>query len=110
MGVGISMGSLAGHVAREGGMGVISTASIGFREPDFWESPLEAGKRALEKEIRKARELSGGGGMIAVNAMVATTHFEEMVKTACKCGVDAVICGADADVPTKTALPFKLSL
>lgn len=33
MGIGISMGSLAGAVAAEGGMGVISTANIGFREP-----------------------------------------------------------------------------
>lgn len=36
MGVGISLGGLAGAVAREGGMGVISTANIGFREADFW--------------------------------------------------------------------------
>ena len=35
MGIGISLGGLAGAVAREGGMGVISTANIGFREPDF---------------------------------------------------------------------------
>ena len=32
MGVGISLGGLAGAVAREGAMGVISTASIGFTE------------------------------------------------------------------------------
>lgn len=31
MGVGISLSKLAGSVAREGGMGVISTAQIGFR-------------------------------------------------------------------------------
>ena len=43
MGVGISMGGLAGAVAREGGMGVISTAKYyGFREKDFWDSPDEA--------------------------------------------------------------------
>ena len=30
MGIGISMGGLAGAVAREGGMGVISTANIGL--------------------------------------------------------------------------------
>ena len=36
MGVGISLGNLAGAVAREGGVGVISTANIGFRESDFW--------------------------------------------------------------------------
>ena len=49
MGVGISLSKLAGSVAREGGMGVISTAQIGFREPDFLKNPLEANFRALKK-------------------------------------------------------------
>ena len=31
MGVGISLGRLAGTVAREGGIGIISTAQIGYR-------------------------------------------------------------------------------
>ena len=99
MGVGISMGNLAGHVAKEGGMGVISTASIGFREPGFWEEPLEAGKRALAAEIKKAKEISEGNGMVAINAMVATTHFEEMVRVACENGIDAIICGAGLPLP-----------
>ena len=94
MGVGISMGSLAGAVAAEGGMGVISTANIGFREKDFWSNPQEANCRALEKEIRRAREISDGKGLIAVNAMVATKNFAEMVKVAVKSGIDAVISGA----------------
>ena len=34
MGVGISLSSLAGAVAGAGGIGIISTAQIGFREPD----------------------------------------------------------------------------
>lgn len=32
MGVGISLSSLAGAVAKAGGIGIISTAQIGFRE------------------------------------------------------------------------------
>ena len=32
MGVGISLGRLAGTVAREGGVGIISSAQIGYRE------------------------------------------------------------------------------
>ena len=94
MGIGISLGGLAGAVAREGGMGVISTANIGFREPDFWENPREADKRALEKEIKKARTIAGGKGMLAINAMVATTGFGELVRKAVSCGIDAVISGA----------------
>ena len=35
MGVGISRSSLAGAVAREGGVGVISTAQIGYDEERF---------------------------------------------------------------------------
>ena len=35
MGVGISLSSLAGAVAKAGGIGIISTAQIGFQDPDF---------------------------------------------------------------------------
>ena len=35
MGVGVSLSRLAGAVAKEGGVGVISTAQIGFEEPEF---------------------------------------------------------------------------
>ena len=35
MGVGISLSSLAGAVAKAGGIGIISTAQIGFRDPEF---------------------------------------------------------------------------
>ena len=94
MGVGISLGGLAGAVAAEGGIGIISTAFVGFREDDFYEDPLEASKRALKKEIKKARDISKGRGLIGINAMVATTHYEEMVKTACEEGIDCVISGA----------------
>lgn len=94
MGVGISMGNLAGHVALEGGMGVISTADIGFREKDFLTDNLEANKRALIREIKKARDIAEGNGLIAINAMVVTGNYAEMVKTACEAGIDAVISGA----------------
>ncbi|WP_251616287.1 NAD(P)H-dependent flavin oxidoreductase [Senimuribacter intestinalis] len=94
MGVGISMGGLAGAVAACGGMGVISTVNIGFREADFWKSPEKANRRALQAEIAKARQIAKGKGIIAVNAMVATTGFADLVKTACKSGIDAVISGA----------------
>ena len=45
MGVGVSLGQLAGAVAKEGGVGTISAAQIGFKEPDFYENPIEANKR-----------------------------------------------------------------
>ncbi len=94
MGIGVSLGNLAGHVAREGGMGVISIANPGYAERDFWDDPEAANFRAIEKEIRKAREIAGGCGMIAVNAMVATRSYRESVEKAISAGADAVISGA----------------
>ena len=41
MGVGVSLSSLAGAVAKEGGIGIISTAQIGFKEPDYEKNPLD---------------------------------------------------------------------
>ena len=61
MGIGISLGGLAGAVAKEGGVGIISAAQIGFREPDFDSNPLEANLRAMEKEYTKAREIAADG-------------------------------------------------
>ena len=49
MGIGVSLSGLAGAVAREGGIGVISGVQIGFREEDFVKHNFEANKRALIK-------------------------------------------------------------
>ena len=75
-------------------MGCISTADVGFREPDFRQHPEEANLRALEKEIRKAKDIAGGHGLIAINAMVVTRQFGDAIRAAVKAGIDAVICGA----------------
>ena len=50
MGVGISLGNLAGAVAKAGAVGIISAAQIGYREPDFENNTVEANLRAIEKE------------------------------------------------------------
>lgn len=93
MGVGISLSSLAGAVAAEGGIGVISTAQIGYREADFDDDPIGANLRAIGKEIRRAREIAGGG-ILGVNIMVATRKYEEYVKAAVEAGIDLIISGA----------------
>ena len=46
MGVGVSLSGLAGAVAREGGIGVISTAQIGFAEEGFERDQPAANLRA----------------------------------------------------------------
>ena len=94
MGVGVSLSSLAGAVAKEGGVGVISTAQIGFREEDYEKNPLEANLRAVRTEIKKAKEIAGGEGIIGVNIMVATRYYEKYVQAACEAGVDLIISGA----------------
>lgn len=53
MGVGISLSGLAGAVAAAGGIGIISTAQIGFREPDFDRDPIACNLRTTGKEIEK---------------------------------------------------------
>ena len=50
MGVGVSLSSLAAAVANEGGIGIISTAQIGYNEEDFGTNAREANKRALKNE------------------------------------------------------------
>lgn len=97
MGVGISLSSLAGAVANAGGIGIISTAQIGFREPDFNKKPLEANLRAIGKEFKKAREIAPEG-IIGFNIMVATKHYADYVKQAVKAGADLIISGAGLPV------------
>ena len=94
MGVGVSLSGLAGAVAKTGAMGCISTADCGYREEDFRRFPEEANLRALRKEIQRAKVLSEGKGMIAINAMVATRQWEDAIKVAVEEGIDAVISGA----------------
>lgn len=93
MGVGISLGGLAGAVAKEGAIGIISTAQIGFREKDFYENPITANLRALGKELEKARKIAPKG-IIGFNIMVATNRYEEYIKAAVKAGADLIISGA----------------
>lgn len=93
MGVGISLSSLAGAVAREGGIGLISTAQIGFREPDFEQDSEKANLRAMESELKKARSLAPQG-IIGFNIMVATKNYADYVKTAVKAGADLIVSGA----------------
>ena len=94
MGVGISLGNLAGNVALNGGMGVISTAQPGYRAADFEKNTVEANRRELASEIQKAKEIAKGKGIVAINAMVALTDYAGMVEVAVKNKIDAIISGA----------------
>lgn len=93
MGVGISLSGLAGSVAARGGVGIISTAQIGFRESAFDQDPIGANLSAMKKEIKKAREIACGG-MVGFNIMVATRRYEDYVRAAVEAGADLIISGA----------------
>lgn len=94
MGVGVSLHKLAGHVSKEGGIGVISTADIGYQEQDFNTNPLEANLRAIGSEIKKAREIAGNDKILGVNVMVALQNYAEIVKECVKQKIDLIISGA----------------
>ena len=94
MGVGVSLSGLAGAVAACGGMGCISAAHPGYREADFRQDPKGANLRALKQEIGRAKELSRGLGMVAVNLMVAMRQCAELARAAVEAGADAIISGA----------------
>ncbi len=94
MGVGISLGGLAGAVAAQGGMGVISSVNIGYREEDSSLDPGKVNRRALLKEVKKARELSRGKGMIGINIMTAICDYKAHIQTAVEAKADAIIMGA----------------
>ncbi|MCC8127315.1 MAG: nitronate monooxygenase family protein [Clostridiales bacterium] len=100
MGVGVSLSKLAGAVAKEGGIGIISTAQIGFREPDFMTDSKAANLRAMTDELKKAREIAGpdSQGLIGYNIMVATKDYPEYIRTAAEAGADVIISGAGLPV------------
>ncbi|MDS0528194.1 nitronate monooxygenase [Clostridium sp. SHJSY1] len=93
MGVGVSLSNLAAAVTNAGGIGVISSAQIGFREDNFENDSLNINLKALKKEIQLAKEKCNNG-ILGVNIMVATKGYAEYVKTAVDSGIDIIISGA----------------
>ena len=92
MGVCVSLSGLASAVANEGGIGVISAVGIGMTEPDYQKNFREANKKALKREIRKARLKTNG--IIGVNIMMAVTDFDDLLEVALKEKIDVVFIGA----------------
>ena len=77
MGIGVSLERLAGAVAAQGGMGTVSAAFGGFREPDFRTNSREANLRALTRQVGRAKEIAKGAGLVAVNVMVAAAQYRQ---------------------------------
>lgn len=106
MGVGVSAGGLAGTVASFGAMGTISSVDLRRLHPDLMEATgalegpeakarIDAANRdALDREIARARQLSRGHGLIAVNVMKALDQYETYVRQALESGADVLVVGA----------------
>ena len=80
MAIRLSTARLASAVANEGGIGLI--AASGMEEQE------------LRTEIRLARKLTNGKGIIGINCMVAARAFKHLIVTAAQEGVDLIVAGA----------------
>ncbi|MFM1909176.1 MAG: hypothetical protein RLZZ591_2853 [Pseudomonadota bacterium] len=107
MGVGVSASRLAGTVARMGGVGTLSAVDLRRKHPDLMQRTAHLDKEAdareqidaanleaLDREIRRAREIAQGAGLIAVNVMKAVSAYEAYVRQALQSGADAIVVGA----------------
>lgn len=114
MGVGISAHRLAGTVASYGAVGTIASIDLRRHHPDLMvqtercrdRAKIEAANLvALDREIKAAKEIANGRGMIAVNTMRAVTQYADYVRQACASGADAIVVGAGLplDLPELTA-------
>lgn len=124
MGVGISASRLAGSVARLGALGTISSVDLRRHHPDLMAQTERSRDRqeidranliALDREIRSAKAMAQGKGMVAVNVMRAVSEYASYVRQACESGADAVVVGAGlpmdlpelaADFPDVALIPI----
>ncbi len=104
MGVGVSLSNLASAVANAGGIGVIATPGIGQFEPDWDANPKDANKRALRKEIQKAKAKTDG--IIGVNIMVALSDFDDLVQCAVEEEANLLFLGAGLPIRLPETLPL----
>ena len=113
MGVGVSAHRLAGAVARERCAGTISSIDLRRHHDDLMRSLGRARDKAaieranliaLDREVRAARELARGEGVIAVNIMRAVSQYAAYAVQACESGADALVVGAGLalDLPELT--------
>jgi len=113
MGVGVSAHRLAGSVAAEGCVGTLSSIDLRRHHDDLMratgrtrdKAAIErANLVALDREIRAARELARGEGVIAVNIMRAVSQYAAYATQACASGADALVVGAGLalDLPELT--------
>ncbi len=102
MGVGISAHRLAGSVAQLGAVGTIASVDLRRGHADLMSASAHADKatidtanlEALDREIRGAKAIAEGRGLVAVNVMRAVSEYAAYVRQACTSGADAIVVGA----------------
>jgi len=100
MGIGLSTYKLAGHVAKEGGVGIISSAALKRQVSRRLGRPIKV-RDAVAEEVRAAKKISGPKGIVGMNIMVALLiDYEKSVLGSLDGGADIIISGA--------GLPLKL--
>lgn len=103
MGVGVSAHRLAGAVAKEGAVGTIASIDLRRHHPDLMEQTQHSKSKdemdranltALDREIKSAKAIAQGAGMIAINVMKAVGLHPQLVRQSCESGADAIVMGA----------------
>ncbi|MCH4168056.1 MAG: nitronate monooxygenase family protein [Streptococcaceae bacterium] len=98
MGIGISLHNLAGNVAKEGGIGILSVAQIGYQNKEkFEKSPLRTNLEAIGEQFKKAKAIAKDG-IVGFNVMVAQFHYDKYIKKCVEAGADVIISGAGLPV------------
>ncbi|MBI3714458.1 MAG: nitronate monooxygenase [Betaproteobacteria bacterium] len=114
MGVGVSAHRLAGHVARAGAVGTLSSVDLRRHHADLMHTTGKSRDKdlidavnltALDREVRAALAIADGRGMVAVNVMRAVSAYAASVRRACESGAQAIVVGAGLplDLPDLTA-------
>lgn len=119
MGVRVSGHRLAGHVAKNGGIGIIAAAGLALgSDAHTGKNYFAADRQALLEELRKAYEIAPDG-VIGVNCMVAVSNYDDSVRASCEGGAKLIISGAGlplnlpgltADYPDVALVPIVSSL
>lgn len=117
MGVGISTPELAWEVARNGGIGTLSSVCLCETSPykhiyidmikkakaeNTWAISSEQASQifidanciAIQQEIKKTKQIANGTWPIFINVMRAVNGYTEQILASCEAGVDWIVCGA----------------
>jgi len=102
MGIGISWDRLAGNVARNGCVGIVSAIGTGYRYPGL--ARTRAGRpdqpenlqntEALQRILKDALAIADGHGAVGVNILCAINEYERVVRESVDAGAQLIISGA----------------